>query len=370
MLGCLLAALPVLAAGAFKTYKSKYYEIQTDLAAEDVREASLRMTAMAELYHDRTKSFAGTITHRFPFRLFSKARDYYEAGGLAGSGGVYDPNTRTLMAIAGSPVSEATWYIIRHEGFHQFAHNVIGGMLPAWVNEGLAEYFAESIFTGDGYVTGVIRPARLERVQLWIREGHTLSIQNMMNMPHELWNDAISVVNYDQAWTMVYFLAHGQNGKYERAFNGFLREIGGGRAWEQAWANQFGRGVQEFERQWHKYWDGLPENPTADLYDRATVETLTSFFARAFAQKQRFATAEDFFAAAKAGKLKQHAEDWLPAGLLKRELERYEAVGAWEIRKRVGFELVCRTPGGVEYAGQFQIQGARVKPGSVKVRVK
>ena len=33
--------------------------------------------------------------------------------------------------------------------------------MPTWLNEGLAEYFGEGIFTGDGFVTGVISPERL-----------------------------------------------------------------------------------------------------------------------------------------------------------------------------------------------------------------
>jgi hypothetical protein len=42
---------------------------------------------------------------------------------------------------------------------------VIGGELPIWVNEGMAEYFGEGIFTGDGFITGVIPPKRLRMIK-------------------------------------------------------------------------------------------------------------------------------------------------------------------------------------------------------------
>ena len=45
----------------------------------------------------------------------------------------------------------------------KFAHATIGHKLPPWLDEGLAEYFGEAIFTGDGYVDGAIPPWRAKR---------------------------------------------------------------------------------------------------------------------------------------------------------------------------------------------------------------
>ena len=58
-----------------------------------------------------------------------------------------------------------TWHTVQHEGFHQFAHVVIRGDLPIWVNEGLAEYFGEAVFTGDGFVSGVIPPTAMTGIR-------------------------------------------------------------------------------------------------------------------------------------------------------------------------------------------------------------
>lgn len=72
----LLAALPVCAKEKppkLKLYKTRYYVIHSDLDLDTVREAAVRLTAMAEEYHQRTKGFSGTIRKRFPFYLFAKA---------------------------------------------------------------------------------------------------------------------------------------------------------------------------------------------------------------------------------------------------------------------------------------------------------
>lgn len=352
-----------------KTYETSYYVLHTDLDRDAVREAESRVTAMAEMYYQRTKGFAGKITRKLPFYLFSKPEDYYAAGGMPGSAGIY--NGQQLMAIAGEKTGAATWHIIQHEGFHQFVHAVIRGDIPMWVNEGLAEYFGQSLYTGDSYVTGIIPPQRLARLRRWIAKGQAKSIEQIMTTSQAAWNAGLSVINYDQAWSMVHFLAHGENGRYQDAFNGFIKDVSRGMMWQHAWRNNFGTGTRTFEQRWRKYWTEMPEYPTADLYAQATVATLTSFYARAFSQRQVFQSFEAFHEAARAGKLKSHPKDWLPPGLLGEALKKAEEHGQWQVRKRSGrYELVCTMPDGTTLTGTFKVRSRRVKPGTVTVTVK
>lgn len=362
-----LAAGPASAQNPrLKTYQTKYYVIYSDLDESVVRDAEHRITAMAEEYHARTKSFAGAITKKLPFYLFSKPEDYYAAGGMQGSAGVF--NGKQLMAIFSEKMGDDVWRVVQHEGFHQFVHAVIGGDMPIWVNEGLAEYFGESIFTGDGYVTGVILPGRLARLRLWISKGHAASISDMMNMAHETWNTRLTIVDYDQAWSMVYFLAHGGNGRYQKPLNEFIRKVSRGTAPREAWNATFGSGTREFERQWKEYWTSLDPNPTADKYAEATVATMTSYFARAFSQKQFFTTPDEFFKAAAAGQLRANKSDWLPSSLLERELPRAEKLGRWTFTKRqTGVDVRCDVAGGASLVGTFRVApGGRVQSVSVK----
>ncbi len=349
-------------------YESKYYILYSDLAAEVVEEAEHRITVMAEEYHQRTKGFAGQITKKLPFYLFKDPADYYAAGGLQGSAGVF--NGEKLMAIGNADLGIDVWHIIQHEGFHQFVHAVIGGAIPIWVNEGLAEYFGEGVYTGDGYVMGVVPQQRLARIKAWIQSGKTISIKGMMKLQHETWNAQLSLVNYDQAWSMVYFLAHGKGGRYQDEFNKFLKLASRSTNWEEAWNTAFGGGAtREFERQWKEYWEAMPVNPSAELHAKASVATLTSFYARAFSQKQYFETFDEFLAAAKSGKLKSHEKDWLPPRLLERELRRAAKMGTWDLIKRgAKKELRCVSGEGIALIGQFQVTtNGRVREGSVEV---
>lgn len=305
--------------GTMQTYQSKYYVIHTDLDTDDVKEAVIRMSRMAEEYHARTQGFSGEIRDRLPFYLFRSSQEYYNSGGLPGTAGVFivDGNGARLMAIAGADTNGSTWHTVQHEGFHQFAHAVIRGELPPWVNEGIAEYFGESLFTGDGFVTGIIPPFRLKRVKAEIQSGHLKSLKDMMLLSHQQWNSEMQIENYDQAWSMVHFLAQGEDGRYQDAFVNFMKLIGKGTPWPQAWLQTFGSAA-DFEKHWKDYWLNLPTNPTSDLYVQAATQTFTSFIARARAQKQTFDNFEEFLSAAKDGTVKTGGtiEDWLPQKLL------------------------------------------------------
>jgi hypothetical protein len=321
---------------------------------------------MAEEFYYRTRGFAGTVRERLPIYVFRRAEDYYAAGGLRGSAGAFDG--QRLMAIAGESTSARTWHIIQHEAFHQFAAAALGRELPTWANEGLAEYFGHGRFTGDHFFTGLIPPERLARVREGIRAQQFRPLIEMMRLAHDRWNievglgsHAAAASNYDQAWAMVHFLAHADDGRYQDAFASFLRAISHGQAWEQAWVRSFGNDVSAFQQRWEEYWLGLPDHPTEELYTEATVATITSFYARAFSQRQFFETFEAFVTAAQANQLEAHEEDWLPPTLLKEALEDSQKEGRWSIRRRGKPAVVCERPDGTVIEGRFQVTDRRVK---------
>lgn len=356
---------------SMQIYQSKYYIVHSDLPTDDVKEAIIRMTRMAEEYHTRTQGFSGDIRERMPFYLFKTAEEYYKAGGLPGSAGVFDPNTNSLMAIAGEDTSGQTWHVVQHEGFHQFAHFVIRGELPAWVNEGIAEYFGESIFTGDGFVSGVIPPWRLKRIQAELKVGRLKSVKDMMLTSYAEWNGQLAIENYDQAWSMVHFLAQGENGRYQEAFVTFMKLIGKGTPWPNAWKQTFGDAVG-FETRWKDYWTNMPANPTSNLYVQAATAVFTSFLGRSAAQREPYTSFDEFLAAAQGGKIKtgETIEDWLPPKLLRDASEAAkDAPVKWTIEPTPAktSELLAVLTDGTRMVGTYAISGSHTTRVMVEV---
>lgn len=342
------------------SYDTRYYVIHTDLTGDALREVELRMTRMAEEYRARTRGFFGSADRKLPFYLFRRARDYYATGAPEESAGVFTGTA--LLAVAEEKTDLRTWHTIQHEGFHQYADAVIGSKLPTWANEGLAEYFGEAIFTGDGFVSGVIPQWRLDRIRKTFEAGEFMPLREMMDLALSEWNAGLSTRNYDQAWSMVQFLAHGDDGRYQDAFAAFLREIGRGKSWQVAWREQFGD-VDAFETRWKRYWTSLPDDPTAPLYGRIAAEILTAFFARSYAQRQTFDSFEQFAAAADKGLLRASREDWLPPSLAGDGVRLGRELGTWSIQPDSPGRpprLVLAMPDGIRVTGRFTLRGARV----------
>ncbi len=365
-------------------YESRYYTIYTDLDADVEREAAARMTRMAEEYHDRTRGFAGQIRQKFPFYLYRNEADYLAAGGLPGTAGVFMGSSSgggKLMAVAGQRIDARTWHVVQHEGFHQFAHAVIGGDIPSWLNEGLAEYFGEGIFTGDGFVIGIVPPWRLQRLQLEISRGALKSVRSIMSVSPQQWNAEMSGANYDQAWSMVHFLVHGDDGRYVPAFSQCIRAISAGKSFDAAWMSTIGP-AGGFEERWKAYWLSQPPSPTHALYQRATVATLTSFLARATAEHQTFPDVTAFAKAADGGLLKMVPDDWLPPSLLASAVKaaQFDAPAAdaapdgaqavvWELKAGLAKlpNLTLVTSDGTRMTGSFTLSGTHVSAVSVDI---
>ena len=367
-----LSTKPVQAQVGLKTYQLKYYILHTDLEPGDVQGMTSRLTLMAEEFHARTRGFSGAVQKRLPIYMFSRPLDYYGAGGARGTAGVYTGDR--LMVLAGTELTPWSWHVIQHEAFHQFADAAIGRDLLPWANEGLAEYFGHGVFTGDIFYTGFISPERLARVKKAIREDEYRPLIEMMRLRQELWNTEIGLahhrasLNYDQAWAMVHFLAHANNGRYQDAFSDFLRAVSRRQPWEQAWIRIFGNDVNAFQQRWEDYWLGLSDRPTEELEAQAIVATITSYYARALSQRQQFETFEEFVAAAEAGRLQSHEEDRLPATLLEGALAALPEIGTWSLRRRGKPAVVCERSDGTIIEGRFRLMNRRVK--SVEVLVK
>ncbi|MCC6227539.1 MAG: DUF1570 domain-containing protein, partial [Microthrixaceae bacterium] len=261
---------------SLRTYDPRYYQLHTDLPPSEAGQVGFRMTCMVEEYRARTRAFSGALHQKLPFYLFRDREAYLQSGGLPGPAGVFKGDE--LLAVAGERLTSATWTVIQHEAFHQFARQVIGGDPPVWVNEGLADYFGEALFTGDRFVTGLVPAFRLQRIQQAIRNGSMRSLDAMMRLSHDQWNADIQVGNYDQAWSMVYFLAHGDGGKYQAAFERYMDLIGRGHSSAAAWGMVFGDSAG-FERRWRDYWLSLPPDPTARQYVQISAEIYTRLLA-------------------------------------------------------------------------------------------
>jgi hypothetical protein len=202
--------------------------------------------------------------------------------------------------------------------------------MPTWLDEGLAEYFGESIFTGDGFVTGIIPPYREQRLKDEIAGGQLKTFRQMMLVSPEQWRAELNILNYDQAWSMVHYFVAGDDGKYQAAFSQCIKGISSGKSFQNAWVETLGP-ANDFEPRWKDWWMHQPQSPTRLLYLRAAVATVTSYVARAYVARQTFGMFDDFKSAVGSDTLKNLPDNWLPPRLIKDTVRLYGDLPNWQI---------------------------------------
>jgi len=316
--------------------------IYTDLPNVDAREALLRVTAMTEMFSRRIEGFPGEISRDQLFYFYRNLQDYRASlnpSPAAGSCGVYTGGELRAAIDISKFSRRSVWHVVQHEGWHGFAHKVItpkARQLPIWLDEALAEYFGEAVWTGDDFVAGVIDPQRLRRVQKRIRKRQFRPWKAMITLPREKWGEKLNVVNHDQVWSMAQFFLHSDGGKYRKDFAAYCRDIAGGMEPLPAFQKRFRQDPELLQKAYEQWWLGLGENPTAGGYDEITIRTLMSFLSRAYLAGARFKSAKEFFDAGQAGKcnvdIKKNPSRWLPDHLLKKALAEAKKYKRWELK--------------------------------------
>jgi hypothetical protein len=349
------------AAPPLRPYETPYYVIHTDLPPEGAAEAVVRMTRLSEVLRRQTRElgFTGRIERRLPFYLYARREDYLATGAPPESAGAFLGDQ--LVASADDGRGNPAWHVVQHEAFHQFAAATQGAEFPGWLNEGLGEYFGEALFTGDGYVTGLVPAWRLERVKKSIADGKFRPLEALVARSQEEWNATRSLTDYDQAWSLVQFLTHAEGGKFRGALVRYVAALAAGRPPDVAWVLSF-PDAKELEARWRADWERMPAGGTVDLEIDGAVATVTGFVARAAAKGRAAGSVELLVGAAREGKLEQPEGDWLPPGLLFRALGRVPKDATWALRRGADRgKVVLKLPGGSTVTGEYSVAGGRVR---------
>jgi hypothetical protein len=359
LLVCLLVCAAARA-GDLRRFDTPYYVVHTDLPPEGAAEAVVRMSRLGDELRRRTRDlgFTGRIESRLPFYLYARHEEYVKASGAPPeSAGTFDGDR--LLAAATDSRGSATWNVVQHEAFHQFAAATTGTELPAWLNEGLGEYFGEALFTGDGYVTGIVPKWRLDRVRRQLADKTFPPLAGLASLSQAQWNEKLSIGRYDHAWSVVQFLLHSDDALAHESLADYVKLLASEKSAEQAGSKVVADA--DVEAKWKSYWLHLPDGGTPDLEAEAAVATVTSFLARATAAGQSFESFDAFGKAARAGRLRCNQHDWLPPHLLLRALDspppdlRFRLEGAGDATR-----IVTVLPQGRALVGHFTLRDGRV----------
>lgn len=245
-------------------FKSRSFEVTSDLDAARARELAAFMDQMQEDYQQALPDLPVKNERTMRLLLFREGSDYssqLRGVGIKEPGNAgqffYDDKNAYVAACHSRRDDEAVEATLRHEGFHLFTFTRFGNSLPPWAEEGLAEYFAEALIVRGKLRVGLVPDARLKRVQRAIASGSAVGLKELLYMSDAEWAKTIGGKQYiagelyDQSWSVVYFLMNGAGGAFAEAFQTFLRACAEGTPLEESLKHAFGAGnLEELENQW------------------------------------------------------------------------------------------------------------------------
>jgi hypothetical protein len=253
------------------TFNSRYYAVTTDLADRKLaQDVARHMDAVYAEYSARMAGFrpnpnaATRPGERMPLYVLNTYEDYLELVDRFGfsaknSGGVFfrSPRGTGLATWVKGQSRLKMYYVLQHEGFHQFAEARIASGLPQWVNEGLAEYFGDALVVKGRLVPGKLDRERLDRMKRAVDGGAVLSFRELMTMSNADWmqrvtsGDKAASLMYDTAWSVCYSLVHG-GPKYRAALEQYLTLLNRGDQPDQAFEKVFGPDLDTFQKEWER----------------------------------------------------------------------------------------------------------------------
>lgn len=298
MMAAVLALLLVIAALApthaqaeeinLQRLTSRFYTIFTNLPTEEARALGQHMDIVFGEYQRRFTSagFTSRDDSPMPLYLFRRRSDYHS---FLASHNVNSTNTDGMFFVRISGQGLVTWTqgrsraqvqaVLQHEGFHQFAHRYIGSELPIWINEGLAQYYEDGVVVGDRFVLNLVNHQRVESVKSWMKQGRGIDMERLLTMTSSQWHRTVSsgseesVVLYDQAWSMVYYLINAEGGRHRTGLERYMVAVGQGKTSLQAWREAFATlPPQTLKVRWQSY--AASFNPDAVAVATSRMEFL------------------------------------------------------------------------------------------------
>ena len=289
---------------------SRFYSIRSDLTP-----------GLTKLYADHLDTMYGEFSKQLVAQsglrkrspeypnvlMFAKQQDYLDTlrtqFGIngTGSGGMFFVSPRgagLAFWVEGLP-KQRVEHVIQHEGFHQFAYAFFGNEMPPWLNEGLAEFFGESVVEGTTVIIGQASPQVVDQVRRAVTQEKYIPFMDLLQMDDQRWNGNVrngsAGLQYMQSWSMVHFLVYGEDGKYGNSFTAMLKLLNEGTkpfdAMRKAFALAAEADVLRFESKWKEY--AKVAKPGAYVAARGRLEFLAEGLREVWSKGARPKTVEE-----------------------------------------------------------------------------
>jgi tetratricopeptide (TPR) repeat protein len=240
--------------------ETENYVLRTSVS-QDVADDLARQVELIRVVYDKFFPDIKKPERKYQILVFEDAYAYHvQGGGPEEAGGHYDPTFR-ILCLPQHPDREKTISVLFHEAFHQYLQDYVESA-PYWFNEGVGEFFAAFRPAPRGKPGTLVsrpHPDHLEPVKLMITSNLAIPAAEMMHMRREeFYSQSRMMLNYQQAWAMVYFMFEAKKQNYGKVLVKYFQELKKGQDIDEAYAATFGKqDMARFDGEWKAFIAGL-----------------------------------------------------------------------------------------------------------------
>ena len=250
------APAPSAAKETWTSVRSQNFHLVGNASEKDVRQVATRLEqfrlAFSRIFkrarlHDSVPTTVIVFKHQGSYKPFnpSRAAGYFQSG--------EDVNYITLSAETRS-AADSPYAVIFHEYVHLLVKNNVSSNAPAWLNEGLAEFYSNLEVVKDGKAADIGRP--ISDHILYLREQKLLPLRTLFAVDHSSphYNEQSKRgVFYAQSWALVHYLMFGQKGQRQPQLNRYIELVARGMNQQESFQTAFGADIEAIEKELRDY---------------------------------------------------------------------------------------------------------------------
>ena len=234
--------------------QTKNFVLVGNASEKEIRQVATKLEQFRDVF---TRLFA-TAKFNTPVPttvLVFKSMSSYKPFALPNAAGYFQKGEDVNYITLSTDPTQDPFSTIYHEYVHLLVDNTSGNV-PAWFNEGLAEYYSTlSIEEGRKVHLGELIPYHL----MALREGRLYPLRTLFAVDHyspEYNEGSKRGMFYAESWALVHYLILGSNGQRLPQLGKFLQLLNSGRTIDEAVSQAFQTDVVTLEKELKKYIEG------------------------------------------------------------------------------------------------------------------
>ena len=249
-----LAAPAAQAKDNWISVRTQNFLLVSNAGEKDVRQVATKLEQFREVF---TKLFSGAkFNSPVPTTVvLFKSASSYKPFALPNASGYFQKGEDVNYITLSTDPTQDPFSVIYHEYVHLLVDNTSGNV-PAWFNEGLAEYYSTFLIEEDRKVhLGELIPYHL----LALREGRLYPLRTLFAVDHyspEYNEGSKRGMFYAESWALVHYLILGNNSQRLPQLGKFLQLVTKGAPIEDAVTQAFQTDIATLEKELKKYIEG------------------------------------------------------------------------------------------------------------------